>query len=203
MTGFPGGLAAVAASLGAACAVLSACSGSSSGTAGRTPCSSSALECPSGTTCWPATASADLECLPSLDSGTFGVACAQQVDRATCASGLGCDQQSGDGGVCTYYCGPTGTECPAGYDCRTTHVGGASGPAVNVCRATADSGASGGDGSVLDASAADATGDALVAYFIDAAVAGETGPSQQVARFGDAPGGRRSGVAAVGRRPGR
>jgi hypothetical protein len=56
---------------------------------------------------------------------------------------------------------------------------------------------------VLDASAADATGDALVAYFIDAAVAGETGPSQQVARFGDAPGGRRSGVAAVGRRPGR
>ncbi len=65
--------------------------------------------------------------------------------------------------MCTYYCGSSGTSCPQGYDCRTTYVGGASGPAIEICRQVADGGTPVG----TDAGLRDAGTDVLVAYFTD------------------------------------
>jgi hypothetical protein len=139
MTGASRQLATLVAGFGAAATILWACSGSSPKGASGSSCGGDPTECTSGTTCWPATASADLECLPSHASGTFGVACFQTVGSPTCADGLGCDQTGPDGGVCTYYCGGS-RSCPAGYDCRQTEVGGSGGPSVDVCRVLTDAG---------------------------------------------------------------
>lgn len=152
-------LGVAATALGLAGALVWACAASPATEPTRTRCSSDPTACPVATTCWPAAVDASLECLPSHDAGTFGVACAQIVGQATCASGLACDQLGPDGGRCTYYCGASGAACPQGFDCHLTHVGGATGPTVELCRAAGDAGgATDGGGGAGDASIPAPTG---------------------------------------------
>jgi hypothetical protein len=56
------------------------------------------------------------------------------VGHATCADGLACDQTGPANGTCTYYCGAGASTCPSGYECRETHIGGPTGPAIDICR---------------------------------------------------------------------
>src|SRR5262249_43153242 len=82
-------------------------------------------------------------CIPSAPSGAFGVGCQNSIGTATCADGLACDAVMGqsEGPRCTYYCDLSGQEpCPPQYQCRSTHVGGAGGPAIQVCRYGTDDG---------------------------------------------------------------
>ncbi len=140
-------------------AISAACGTSSSRSAAGSECGDAPTDCPAGTTCWPADAVPNLECLPSQGGVAFGAPCQQQIGRPTCADTMACDQQGPAGGVCTWYCNAAGHGCPPGYDCRITHVGGDAGPGVAVCRASE----SGDDGGPADG----ALGDDYVAPYVD------------------------------------
>jgi len=151
----PRGLARILGGLWLVGAGIWACSTGTTSTPAASPCTGNPAACPSGTTCWPATTSAALECLPTHDGGAFGGACVQQIGVVTCAEGLACDQVGPDAGSCTYYCGSaSGRTCPKGFGCYLTNVGGSGGPTVELCRKLVDGGmvAPLGDAAVTDAS---------------------------------------------------
>jgi hypothetical protein len=114
-------------------ALLLACSSSSSGPSGE-DCSSDPSICAAGTTCWPVDDVPNLRCIQSSAGGTFGQACQLTPGKATCGDGLACDQTGPLGGSCVPYCGSQLPPCPSGFDCHTTHVGSANGPAIELCR---------------------------------------------------------------------
>ncbi len=127
------GRGASPASVGIALTISWACGGPAHRANGA-PCGDDPTQCPAGTTCWPATTSAALECLPTEDAGALGAPCEQRIGEPTCAEGLACDQTGPAAGVCTAYCESSGAECAQGFACRSTRVGGPDGPSVNLCR---------------------------------------------------------------------
>jgi hypothetical protein len=152
-----------------------ACSTSSTPAGAAAACGGDPLACAAGTTCWPADSVPDLRCLPSDPAGGVGAACDQTVGRATCADGLACDQTGSAGGSCTEYCSAT-QPCPAGFACRTTHIGsGAAAPSVNLCRPMALVNDSGPAPPVPDGAA---NYDAAPLSY-DAAEAPDEGPARQ------------------------
>lgn len=127
----------VAAMLGAF--VFQACSSSGSSNQ-STPCNDDPSVCATGTTCWPTDAVPHFACLASDPANGFRASCQDSIGKATCSDGLTCDATgSSSGGTCTYFCNPANpTPCPQGYSCRTTHVGGATGPSIDLCRPGTD-----------------------------------------------------------------
>jgi hypothetical protein len=124
-----------------ASAVVCACSSSSSPSLSQgSTCDGNPSGCPAGTTCWPADTTPDagaptLRCLNSSPLNGFGASCEEAIGQPSCGDGLACDQTGPNAlGKCTYYCDGAGHGCPPGYECRETHVGSATGPAIDICR---------------------------------------------------------------------
>jgi len=116
---------------------LSACSSSSNSPAAIGPsCLDAPAACPTGQTCWPVDSALHFACITSQQSANFASSCDDTIGVATCYDGQTCDSTTaGMPGKCTLFCDPTtGPMCPNGYSCFATHVGGASGPALQLCR---------------------------------------------------------------------
>jgi hypothetical protein len=147
--------AATFAGAAVALAVWSGCSSNASTGVGAS-CNADPVSCGRGTTCWPTSGTgADLKltCLPSNNAYGVGSVCEDSLDLATCGDGLTCDVLGPDaGGTCTFYCSTArGLQCPAGFSCHVTHIGGSDGPAIELCRkgtSTTGDGGSGDPGTV-------------------------------------------------------